>query len=278
MNHQSTKHQTKAASGLLQTQLNLLKTQKKVSQKPNVKKPNNQFRSSKSKNYLLSFLINLEMVSVKATAPDKTPFVCTHQKSITLPQKLVQKIQIGKSHKPKISVKSSDKDKKESDKNLSNKLTHQKFHHSNLKDLKRTIVIDSFGNNNLNVPRKKMKSNITKMNRFLMEILPQTTDPNGNNSSLFEESTSTLKEGEDSRDVNATMPNFIIFDEKQRNEIDAISFLPDVEGEEEGEEEDDDQKEDDKIVDTSLIDIDQDLGIQPENKNINISLEDIKEV
>ena len=51
MNTQITKHQSKAASGLVQTKLHLLKTQKVGSQKNIVKKANNQFRSSKSKEY-----------------------------------------------------------------------------------------------------------------------------------------------------------------------------------------------------------------------------------
>lgn len=154
--------------------------------------------------------------------------------------------------------------------NLSNKLTHQKGHHSNLKDLKRTIIIDSFGNNNLNVPRKKMKSNITKMNRFLIDFIPQATEPNANNnSSLFEQSTSTHKEGDDSRDLNATMPNFIIFDEKQRSEIDAISFLPNEEEEEEEKDE-----EEGKVLDTSVIDIDEGLEKEEDSKNPSISLEE----
>lgn len=53
MNTQLTKHQSKAASGLLQTKLHLLKTQKKASQKNVVKKANCQFRSTKSKIFLL---------------------------------------------------------------------------------------------------------------------------------------------------------------------------------------------------------------------------------
>ncbi len=113
-----------------------------------------------------------------------------------------------------------------------------------------------------------MKSNITnsKVNKVLM-LNAINTNPNmqENGSSLFvEESTSTYNNhGDDSREGNPTFPNFIIFDEKQRSEIDAIKFLPD-----EGEEEKDNNKE----IDTSFIDIDQDLeGGDNEEGNLNLS-------
>lgn len=204
-------------------------------------------------------------------ALDKAAFVPSHQKkSITLPQELVKKLSLKKNtvlknicvNNDKVKSNSNSNNNTKNNKSSENKLTHQKY---NFSDLKRTIIIDAFGNNNLNVPRKKMKSNITnsKVNKVLM-LNAINTNPNmqENGSSLFvEESTSTYNNnnhGDDSREANPTFPNFIIFDEKQRSEIDAIKFLPD-----EGEED----KEDNKEIDTSFIDIDQDLDVGGEENN-----------
>ncbi len=114
------------------------------------------------------------------------------------------------------------------------------------------------------------------MNQLILENLPHETDPNQNkSSSLFEQSTSTLKDGNDSRDIAATMTNFIIFDEKQRSEIDAIDILPNEEefNEEKDYKEDDkdvdkeDDKDDEKILDTSIIELEQNLELEEDSKD-----------
>lgn len=145
-------------------------------------------------------------------------------------------------------------------KNLDDKITtHQKNHYS---DLKKTIIIDDSGNNNLNIPRKKMNSNITKLNvlnRMIIENIPKDNFPNADNNSLFEdESSANGNEAElspNSPNSPNSPSNMIIFDEKNIKEIEAIKFLPNYD-EEEGKEEQG-EKEDEKVLDTSIIDLDE---------------------
>lgn len=188
-----------------------------------------------------------------------------HQKSTTQPLNIKTKAKNTKTKKTDntSSIKSTPNNTK-SKRSSDTQMQHQKYNYS---DLKRTIIIDNFGNNNLNLPRKKMKSNITKMNQILFENLPE--DKPILNSSLFENSTSTIKD-EENKDV-CGFSNFIVFDEKNRNEIDNVSILSNEE----------DEKNDKVVLQTSLIELDNNSFIEEETKHndcknynyiINVSL------
>ena len=142
-----------------------------------------------NKNFHSFFYYILEAVVLKENNISKNQIISGHQKSVTSPLDRSKNTQVNKKPFKIINSKGSPNTKGSSDKptpkkKLTDKIakckknsddkitTHQKNHYS---DLKKTIIIDDSGNNNLNIPRKKMNSNITKLNvlnRMIIDLNP----------------------------------------------------------------------------------------------------------